>query len=94
VSERSSRVTGKHGENEPGPSGRGSGHVTRRSPSGPAERQEREATSDPREPGAGVGLGLAVARGFTNAMGGELMIDDTPSGGTTMVIELEVADTS
>ena len=41
-----------------------------------------------------VGLGLAVARGFTNAMGGELMIDDTPSGGTTMVIELEVADTS
>ena len=44
--------------------------------------------------GAGVGLGLAVARGFTNAMGGELMVDDTPAGGTTMVIELEVADTS
>jgi two-component system sensor histidine kinase KdpD len=43
--------------------------------------------------GAGVGLGLAVARGFTNAMGGELMVDDTPGGGTTMVIELEVADT-
>jgi two-component system sensor histidine kinase KdpD len=41
--------------------------------------------------GAGVGLGLAVARGFTHAMGGELAIDDTPGGGTTMVIELEVA---
>jgi GTPase len=41
-------------EIEPGPSGRGSGHVTRRSPSGPAEGQEREATSDPREPGDGA----------------------------------------
>ena len=41
--------------------------------------------------GAGVGLGLAVARGFTRAMGGDLTIDDTPGGGTTMVIELEVA---
>jgi two-component system sensor histidine kinase KdpD len=42
--------------------------------------------------GAGVGLGLAVARGFTRAMGGELSIDDTPGGGTTMVIELETAE--
>jgi two-component system sensor histidine kinase KdpD len=41
--------------------------------------------------GSGVGLGLAVARGFTRAMGGELTIEDTPGGGTTMVIELEVA---
>jgi two-component system, OmpR family, sensor histidine kinase KdpD len=40
---------------------------------------------------AGVGLGLAVARGFTHAMGGELLVDDTPGGGTTMIIELEVA---
>jgi two-component system, OmpR family, sensor histidine kinase KdpD len=40
---------------------------------------------------AGVGLGLAVARGFTHAMGGELTVDDTPGGGTTMIIELEVA---
>jgi two-component system sensor histidine kinase KdpD len=39
--------------------------------------------------GAGVGLGLAVARGFTRAMGGELTIDDTPGGGTTMIIELK-----
>jgi two-component system, OmpR family, sensor histidine kinase KdpD len=40
---------------------------------------------------AGVGLGLAVALGFTRAMGGELEVDDTPGGGTTMTIELEVA---
>jgi len=36
--------------------------------------------------GAGVGLGLAVARGFVNAVGGELVIEDTPGGGCTMVV--------
>lgn len=41
--------------------------------------------------GAGVGLGLAVARGFTRAMGGELTVEDTPGGGTTMVIDLEAS---
>jgi two-component system sensor histidine kinase KdpD len=38
----------------------------------------------------GVGLGLAVARGFVEAMGGELVMDDTPGGGVTMVIGLPV----
>ena len=43
--------------------------------------------------GTGVGLGLAVARGFVEAMGGELTIEDTPGGGTTMVVSLPaVAD--
>ena len=37
----------------------------------------------------GVGLGLAVARGFTEALGGELRVDDTPGGGTTMVFSFE-----
>ncbi len=46
---------------------------------------------DQRVGGAGVGLGLAIARGFTEAMGGELVIDDTPGGGATMVLELPVA---
>jgi two-component system sensor histidine kinase KdpD len=40
---------------------------------------------------AGVGLGLAVARGFTRAMGGDVIVEDTPGGGTTMVVELEAA---
>ena len=42
--------------------------------------------------GAGVGLGLAVARGFTRAMGGELVVEDTPGGGTTMIVDLEVSE--
>jgi two-component system sensor histidine kinase KdpD len=39
----------------------------------------------------GVGLGLAVSRGLLEAMGNELIIEDTPGGGTTMVIEFKVA---
>ncbi|MFJ6650638.1 ATP-binding protein [Streptomyces sp. NPDC091290] len=38
--------------------------------------------------GNGVGLGLAVARGFTEAMGGTLTAEDTPGGGLTMVLTL------
>ncbi|MER7575664.1 ATP-binding protein [Streptomyces sp. NPDC126514] len=41
--------------------------------------------------GAGVGLGLAVARGFAEAMGGTLNAEDTPGGGLTMVLTLRVA---
>jgi two-component system sensor histidine kinase KdpD len=39
--------------------------------------------------GAGVGLGLAVARGFVEAMGGTLTAEDTPGGGMTMVLTLK-----
>jgi two-component system sensor histidine kinase KdpD len=39
----------------------------------------------------GVGLGLAVSRGLLEAMGNELMIEDTPGGGSTMVIGFEIA---
>ncbi|WP_327130154.1 sensor histidine kinase KdpD [Streptomyces sp. NBC_01343] len=42
--------------------------------------------------GAGVGLGLAVARGFLEAMDGTLTAEDTPGGGLTMVLTLPVAD--
>ncbi len=38
--------------------------------------------------GLGVGLGLAVAKGFVEAVGGELRIEDTPGGGATMVVVL------
>ncbi|WP_030158974.1 sensor histidine kinase [Streptomyces sp. NRRL S-244] len=41
--------------------------------------------------GAGVGLGLAVARGFTEAIGGTLSAEDTPGGGLTMVLTLPTA---
>ncbi|MBX9360351.1 sensor histidine kinase KdpD [Streptomyces sp. WAC04114] len=41
--------------------------------------------------GAGVGLGLAVARGFTEAMDGTLNAEDTPGGGLTMVLTLRAA---
>ncbi|SEG93499.1 two-component system, OmpR family, sensor histidine kinase KdpD [Thermomonospora echinospora] len=41
--------------------------------------------------GTGVGLGLAVARGFTEAMGGSLHAEDTPGGGLTMVFALPPA---
>ena len=42
--------------------------------------------------GAGVGLGLAVARGFAEAMGGTISAEDTPGGGLTMVLSLRMAE--
>ncbi|MFC5181483.1 sensor histidine kinase [Actinomadura harenae] len=41
--------------------------------------------------GNGVGLGLAVARGFVAAMDGTLTPEDTPGGGLTMVFGLPLA---
>jgi two-component system sensor histidine kinase KdpD len=41
--------------------------------------------------GTGVGLGLAVARGFAEAMDGTLVPEDTPGGGLTMVLSLPCA---
>jgi two-component system, OmpR family, sensor histidine kinase KdpD len=39
----------------------------------------------------GVGLGLAVAKGFTEGMGGAIVAADTPGGGLTVKITLPVA---
>ncbi|WP_405472647.1 ATP-binding protein [Paenarthrobacter ilicis] len=41
-------------------------------------------------PGAagGIGLGLAVAKGFSEAMGGTLVAEPTPGGGLTLVLKL------
>jgi two-component system, OmpR family, sensor histidine kinase KdpD len=41
-----------------------------------------------------VGLGLAVARGFVEAMGGSLTPEDTPGGGLTMVVSFRSPDRS
>ncbi len=38
--------------------------------------------------GQGVGLGLSIAQGFVDAMGGSLTLDDTPGGGLTVTIML------
>ena len=43
-----------------------------------------------RQPG-GLGLGLSVARGFTEAMGGRLEPTSTPGGGLTMQVRLPAA---
>jgi two-component system, OmpR family, sensor histidine kinase KdpD len=42
--------------------------------------------------GSGVGLGLAVARGFLDAMHGQLLPEETHGGGLTMRIRLPAAD--
>ena len=42
--------------------------------------------------GAGVGLGLAVARGLTEAQGGILTAQDAPGGGLMMELDLAAAD--
>ncbi len=41
---------------------------------------------------SGVGLGLAVSRGFVEAVGGELDLEDTPGGGCTMVVRLPASE--
>ena len=59
-------------------------------PGVPAELKERIfqpfARLDERSPG--VGLGLAVAKGFAEAMGGTIVAIDTPGGGLTVRVTL------
>ena len=61
-------------------------------PGVPAERREEMFVPFQRlgdtDNSAGVGLGLALAKGFVEGMGGTLDAEDTPGGGLTMVVEL------
>jgi two-component system sensor histidine kinase KdpD len=41
--------------------------------------------------GAGVGLGLAIARGFVEAMQGRIALETTPGGGLMVLVDLPVA---
>ena len=46
---------------------------------------------DARNTGTGVGLGLAVVKGFLDTMGGSVTAADTPGGGLTIQVRLPVA---
>ncbi|MFI9364596.1 ATP-binding protein [Kitasatospora sp. NPDC053057] len=77
---------------QPGRPGRVELRIVDRGPGVPEDAKERifapfQRYGDaPR--GAGVGLGLAVARGFVEAMDGTVTAEDTPGGGLTMVVSL------
>jgi K+-sensing histidine kinase KdpD len=45
---------------------------------------------DDKRADGGLGLGLAIARGFTEAMGGTLVPSDTGGGGVTMTVTLPI----
>jgi K+-sensing histidine kinase KdpD len=46
---------------------------------------------DDKRADGGLGLGLAIARGFSEAMGGTLILSDTVGGGLTMTVTLPIA---
>ncbi|AQZ69520.1 Osmosensitive K+ channel histidine kinase KdpD [[Actinomadura] parvosata subsp. kistnae] len=69
--------------------------IVDRGPGIPPEQHERvflpfQRLGD-RDNGTGVGLGLALSRGLTEAMGGTLVPEETPGGGLTMIVSLPVS---
>jgi two-component system sensor histidine kinase KdpD len=53
--------------------------------------QPFQRTDDSPATGDGLGLGLPTARGFAQAMGGDVELRQTPGGGTTVLIRLRVS---
>jgi two-component system, OmpR family, sensor histidine kinase KdpD len=72
-------------------------HVVDRGPGVPDLQKEQMFAAFQRlgdDPGReGLGLGLAVARGLTEALEGQLVAEDTPGGGLTMVVDLPAVRT-
>jgi len=72
-------------------------HVSDRGPGIPVREREdvfapfQRRDDHPVHNGAGVGLGLAIARAFTHAMAGTITLEDTPGGGLTAVVALPKA---
>ncbi len=70
-------------------------HVIDHGPGVPAEERLKMFLPFQRlgdRPGSeGIGLGLAVALGFVEAMGGTIQAQETPRGGLTMVLSFEAA---
>ncbi|CAN5377706.1 sensor histidine kinase KdpD [soil metagenome] len=56
----------------------------------PFQRRDDRAVST----GAGVGLGLAIARGFVEAMRGTIGLEDTPGGGLMVTVTLPASPVS
>ncbi|MFD1541851.1 sensor histidine kinase [Nonomuraea guangzhouensis] len=73
-------------------------HVIDRGPGLPPEAHDHvfqpfQRLGD-RDNHSGVGLGLALSRGLTEAMGGTLVPEETPGGGLTMTVTLPVSSRS
>ncbi len=72
--------------------------ISDRGPGIPAAEHERVFTAFQRHDdhtgssGPGVGLGLAIARGFVDAMDGSIALEETPGGGLTAAVSLPRAD--
>jgi two-component system sensor histidine kinase KdpD len=86
-------ATGSAGPGHPGATVRL--RVVDRGPGIPEDRREEIFAAfqrlDDRGSGSHVGLGLAICRGFTEAMGGEISPSTTEGGGLTMTITLPAA---
>ncbi|MFF2493930.1 ATP-binding protein [Agromyces sp. NPDC058064] len=70
--------------------------VVDRGPGIPPERRDEVFTPFQRlgdtDNDTGLGLGLALSKGFVEGMDGTLEVDDTPGGGLTMVVTLPAAE--